>query len=168
MTDYRAIVPASNQRFVTLSEDGPYDLYVQGVFAESFEGRMSFQLGETSSKVSGLITLSQQFLIVLLTTPGSDLFDPLRGTSFSSLIGGNFYDPAEVRIVVRESVATAEKYVRREQTRNPPSKLSERLVSAELLRIEQPAEDRVAPYILLRSAEGRFANVELPSINVFS
>ena len=168
MPSYADIVPSSNNRFVELSVGGPYDVYVQGVFTQNFEGILSLSLGDVSSKIAGIIKLSQEFLITFLTSPGTDMFEPSKGTAFAGLIGGNYYDPTEVRIVTTESVKTAEKYIKRQQSRFRPAKLSETLAFAELSRIDQLTEDAIEPYILIRSVAGQFVDVELPSINVYS
>jgi len=165
MASYSNIVQSSNTRFVALPKEGPYDLYVQGVFSQNFEGLMSFRLGETSAKTSGLMKLSHQYLSTLLTTPGSDLFEPTKGTQLASLIGGNFYDPEQLRIVIRESVIEASRQVVAQQSLYRPINADEILRSATLKSLTIVGTEAF-PYILLISAAGRFANVKLPGINV--
>lgn len=165
MSNYKVIVPGSNGRFSALG-DGPYDLYVQGVFTENFEGYMSFALGDVSAKIAGIIKLSQQFLITLLTTPGSDMFEPDKGTSLANLVGGNFYDRGEVEVLVKDSVKSAGKQVLSQQTLVRPASLDEILLSVELSSLDI-VNDYIRPYILLRSQAGRFSNIRLPNINVF-
>ena len=166
MSSYSVIVKDTNARFQDLSKQGPYDIYVEGVFTENFEGVMTFRLGDVSSKVVGLIKLSQEFLITLLTTRGSDMFEPNKGTALAELPGSNFYDISEVEIVCRESVISAARQVQDAQRKFLPSIPEEVLRSAELLSINSIG-DEVQPRILVVSEAGHFAKVGLPAINVY-
>ena len=98
----------------------------------SARSRISFQLGTTPSKVSGILRLVQIFLKVLLTTPGRDIFAPRVGgnalkdvgLSFSSDNGGNVV--ADIYI----AVDTTQKQITAIQARDPSIPRNERLLAA--------------------------------------
>ena len=165
MSSFNVINKQFNNRYVDLESGQRYDLYIQGVFTSTFEGVMSMTLGSPSSKIAGLVKLSQQFLITLLTSRGSDIIEPTKGTEFSDLIGGNYNSKDELMIIIKESIKSAAKQVINQQTNYRPDSNDEVLKSAELLKMEI-LEDELHPYILITSEAGRLAKVELPGLKV--
>jgi hypothetical protein len=164
---YKNIDRTVNVRFTEPTSVDTFDIYVQGVFSKDFEGPLSFTLGDTSAKISGVIKLSQIFLITLLTSRGSDIFDRNRGTDFSDLIGGNFSDLDEISLVIKTSVREATRQIQEIQTQFLPVNTDEILRSAEVQRIDTLA-DSVFPYVLISSAAGSQTQVKLPVAKVFS
>lgn len=96
---------------------------------------LRFQLGQTPSKVTGILRLIQAFLKILFTTPGRDIFAPRigaaalknLGVTFGSDEGGNIVSDFVV------SVATAQRQMLSIQARDPSIPLDERLLTATIL-----------------------------------
>lgn len=96
---------------------------------------ISFQVGQTASKVTGLLRLVQVFLKILFTTPGRDIFAPRIGaaalknvgTTFGSDEGGNIVSDFVI------SVSTAQRQIISIQSRDPSIPQDERLLTATVL-----------------------------------
>jgi hypothetical protein len=127
---------------------------------------LRFRIGKTPGKVSGVLRLVQKFLKLLLTTPGSDIFNrqagggALRGIgqTFGAEEGGNILN----NLVI--AIDTTSRQIVALQSRNPSLPREERLLSAKILRAgfnkEEGALD-VAVEITNQAGSAATANLEL-------
>src|SRR5438128_1929853 len=68
-----------------LDTGATYDLLIME-FSEGFPvGAVDFNLTDTPRKITGIQKVAQTFLHILMTTKGSDVLRPNKGTSFSAL-----------------------------------------------------------------------------------
>jgi hypothetical protein len=86
----------------------------------------------TTGIAEGRTLLTQRFIKLLLTTPGSDIFRKDMGTDLRSLIGSTL-PAATLRAKASFSVEKAAQFLRREQALRPVSTPSEMLKSATVL-----------------------------------
>lgn len=96
--------------------------------------RIRFRLGNTTSKVRGILRLVQVFLKILLTTQGSDIFSRKIGGSALRNLGATF-SPSENGRVVSDmvlSVASAQRQIVAIQARDPSLPADERLLAAKV------------------------------------
>lgn len=93
---------------------------------------LKFQIGPTSSKVTGILRLVQVFLKVLFTTPGRDIFAPKIGAAALKNVGLTFGSDEGGSIVSDFiiSVSTAQRQITAIQARDPSIPAGERLLSA--------------------------------------
>lgn len=95
---------------------------------------LKLRLGRTTSKVSGILKLSQSFLKVLFTTPGFDIFAPRIGAAALKNIGLTF-GANEGKGIVSDfviAVATTSRQLVAIQARDTNLPLEERLLSAKV------------------------------------
>lgn len=93
---------------------------------------LKFRLGRSTSKVSGVLKLTQSFLKVLFTTPGYDIFAPRVGASALKNLGVTF-GASEGKSIVSDfviAVATTSRQLLAIQARDTNLPLEERLLSA--------------------------------------
>jgi hypothetical protein len=125
---------------------------------------LRFRLGQTTSKVTGILRLVQIFLKILFTTPGRDIFAPRIGAAalksvgltFGAVQGGNIVSDFIV------SVGTAQRQLIAIQARDPSLPLDERLLSARVLSAgynEQEAALVVSVEIVSQTGRPALANV---------
>ncbi len=93
---------------------------------------ISFQIGQTPSKVSGMLRLMQIFLKILFTTTGTDIFAPRVGGNGMKNLGLTFGADQGGNIVSNfiVSVNNTQRQVIAIQSRDPSIPPNERLLSA--------------------------------------
>lgn len=127
---------------------------------------LRFRIGNTPSKIRGILRLVQLFLKILFTTPGLDIFSPriggagLRnlGQTFGSEEGGDIVSDFVISVdnTARQIVAI--------QTRDPRIPRDERLLAAKVLGAGFSKEESalfVAVEIISQSGRAAIANVEM-------
>lgn len=108
---------------------------VSNQLAITSQSVLSFQIGPTASKVTGVLRLMQLFLKILFTTPGRDVFAPRIGaaalknvgTVFGADEGGNIISDFVI------AVRTAQRQIIAIQARDASIPQDERLLSATVL-----------------------------------
>jgi len=112
-----------------LEDGGTHDLLIMG-FANGFpRGYVSFEIGDTPRRITGVQKVVQTFLKILLTTKGSDPVHNNYGTAFNNYVrNANIgADEVEMSQEVRESIQDAEqqtKYTLNSSKRDLSSQLS--------------------------------------------
>lgn len=127
---------------------------------------LRFQIGSTPGKVTGILKLTQKFLKILFTTPGTDIFNPTLGGGALKNIGATFGqsegDSVFHNLVI--AIDTTTRQIIGIQSRNASLPLDERLLSAKVLRAgfnkEESAVD-VALEINSQAGRAAVANLEL-------
>jgi hypothetical protein len=115
---------------------------------------VNFTVGTKVRKVNGVLRLMQQFLRILLRTPGSNVFARQSGGGLLTSIGSNISARAAADIAV--AVNTARSYLIGVQTieRNLPP--NERLLSAEISALDvDPRGTSIAVTIVLTNHSGQ-------------
>lgn len=120
-----------------LEDGGTHDLLVMG-FANGFpRGYVSFEVGDTPRRVTGVQKVVQTFLKILLTSKGSDPVHNNYGTTFNNYVRNANIGADEVEMAqeVREAIQDAEQQTR--YTLNSSKRdLSSQLASIGILYIE--------------------------------
>jgi hypothetical protein len=96
---------------------------------------LSFRIGRTPGRVSGLYKLIQQFLKVLFTTPGSDIFNQSMGGGALKSIGKT-YGGDQGGSIVSDFILAVNQTARQitaRQARDTSLAVSERLLTARVL-----------------------------------
>lgn len=96
--------------------------------------KVSYELGNKTKTVSGLLKLVQLFIKWMLQSPNSDIFNPERGGGLQELVGKLDSDK-QLNVVlasVSRSVQNTVAQIRAAQARVLGLQLSERLLSAEV------------------------------------
>jgi len=126
---------------------------------------INFRLGGHLTKVTGIQRLVQRYILMLLTSPGSDLFDPDIGGGLQDLIGVVASRPAsdhEVTSSVARAVNKATEDLQSIQGTSSFLEPSERLVSADIIgTFFDPRTTVLAVQVQLNSAAGRSAVANL-------
>jgi hypothetical protein len=102
-------------------------------FTKSKEpSRMSFEIGNKTKKVNGIMKLVQLFTKWVLQSPGSDIFDPSRGGGLQEIAGkiNTTRNMQPVMTSIARSVSTTASQIRAAQQKAIELPLSERLLSA--------------------------------------
>lgn len=125
-----------------------------------------FRIGDTPSRVSGILRLVQVFLKVLFTTPGTDIFSKRVGGGALTLLGETFGADEGRKVVSNFVVAvdTAQRQIIALQGRDPTLPPDERLLSARVTRSGFNREQgAIIASVELTSQAGRaaLANLEL-------
>lgn len=96
--------------------------------------QIKFKIGQTPSKVRGILRLVQVFLKILFTTPGTDIFSQRVGAAALRNIGKSFGKEQGGTIVSDfvVSVATTARQIVAIQSRDPSIPRDERLLSAKV------------------------------------
>ncbi len=127
---------------------------------------LRFRISRTPGKVSGVLRLVQKFLKLLLTTPGSDIFNRQAGGGALRNVGQTFGIEEGNNVLNNLVVAidTTARQIVALQSRNPSLPRDERLLSAKILRAgfnkEEGALD-VAVEITSQAGSAATANLEL-------
>ena len=118
---------------------------------------LSFEVGNKTRKVDGILKLVQLFTKWILQSPGSDLFNPSRGGGLQQIVGkattGKDLQPVFASIT--RAVNTTVSQIRAVQINVPQLPLSERLLSADLVDMKIYEEHMQArARVALQSAGG--------------
>lgn len=99
--------------------------------------KISFEIGNKTQKVDGLLKLVQLFTKWVLQSPGSDVFHPSRGGGLQQLAGrvSTTKDMQPIYASITRAVDTTTSQIRTAQANQTNLPLSERLYSATLVDI---------------------------------
>lgn len=95
---------------VNLENGGTHDLLIMG-FPNGFpRGYVSFEIGDTPRRITGVQKVVQTFLYTLMTSFGSDPIRPSAGTYFNDYAAGSNIgsDPEELNRLMRDFIRQAE------------------------------------------------------------
>jgi phage baseplate assembly protein W len=136
-------------------------LVLSSTFTATGKSLLKFQV--TTNKVDGLLRLSQLFAKVLLTAPGTDIYDPKVGGNLHSLIGtsadknGTGMAAAFTQIVNR-----TKEQILAMQAGRPRIPIAERLASARVVAVNfDPDRGELQGRVQLTSIGGRAAVLNL-------
>lgn len=144
-----------------LAEGGTYDLLMI-TYPDGFpEGQIKFNIDSTPRKVTGVQKVAQTFMKLLMTTKGSDVIYPNRGTHFPNYaINANRVDEDPIlRSEIISSVRDAEAQTK--TAMNISSDPSSQLAKAQLAGIDF-AEEALILYVQLITKDGVTAQVAVP------
>ena len=99
------------------------------------KSQVKFRIGRTPSKVRGILRLTQLFLKILFTTPGTDIFSPRVGAAALRNVGKNF-GPSQGGSIVSDfvvAIATCARQIVAIQSRDPSLSRDERLLAAKVI-----------------------------------
>jgi hypothetical protein len=102
---------------------------------EVSSAQMSFEVGNKTRRVDGILKLVQLFTKWVLQSPGSDLFNPTRGGGLQQIVGKvlTSKDMQPVFASITRSINTTVTQIRAAQINTVSLPLSERLLSANLV-----------------------------------
>lgn len=145
-----------------LEVGGTYDLLLVKIEGQYPEGKVSFGIYDVPMKITGLQKVVQTFLKLLLTTKGSDVFYPARGTFFSALtINANRLTNEDTLIAdIRDTIRDAEIQTKQSLNVNTTDS-SSCLDSIEILGLDT-IEEGVILYLKVTTLAGEYAAVSLP------
>ena len=97
--------------------------------------KISFEIGDKTRKVDGILKLVQLFTKWILQSPGSDIFNPARGGGLQQIVGSvtTTRDMKPVLASLTRSVNSTVTQIRAAQMGVPTLPLSERLLDASLV-----------------------------------
>ena len=166
------VVVVSKTRLVAQVPDSLLDQRILSVtvlsrrLSLSSKSVLRFRLSKTPGKVTGVLRLVQKFLKLLLTTPGTDIFNRQAGGGALRGIGRTFGIEEGNAIInsIVIAIDTTTRQIVAMQSRNPSLPREERLLSAKILRAgfnkEEGALD-VAVEITNQAGAAATANLEL-------
>lgn len=125
---------------------------------------LRFRVGQTPSKVTGILRLVQLFLKILFTKPGRDIFAPRIGADALKNVGVTFGKNEGGNIVSDfvVSIGSAQRQVLAIQSRDPSLPLDERLLAARVISAaynQQEAALVVSVEITSQSGRTALANL---------
>lgn len=132
----------------------------------SAKSLLRFRISKTPGKVSGVLRLVQVFLKILLTTPGTDIFNRQMGGGALHNVGQTFGadEGGDILNNLVIAIDTTTRQIVGMQSKNPSLPREERLLSAKILRAgfnkEEGALD-VAVEIINQAGSAATANLEL-------
>ena len=125
---------------------------------------VEYKIGNKTKSVSGIIRLTQLFVRYLLTSPGSDIFNPTEGGGLQDIIGliGTTGSDSSALGALSQAVRKASDDIIRAQSNTPGLSLDTRLLSAQLLHLGSANHtDSVEMRVLLTSYAGVDATANL-------
>lgn len=123
---------------------------------------VEFTLGERIRAVTGTQKLMQNFIRILLRSPGTNLFHPRSGGGLTDSVGNNLDSKDRVSADIAVSVSRTRQYIVGTQTPNRSIPDSERLLSADITGLDvDPVNSAVYLTVLLRSHSGSSAAASL-------
>lgn len=153
-----------------LPSNGSYDILIVQ-FSEGFpNSKLTFNfalfnegsgmLEGVTRKVTGVQKVAQKFLYTLLTTKGTDAFNPEKGTELSEMLaGGNLYSQGYAESVISSSISDAVSQMVTLTSLDPDP--SSRLSSVELNSV-QIGVNSVAATMTLYTDAGDQAPIYVP------
>ena len=126
--------------------------------------KLSFEIGNKSKTVSGIQKLMQLFVMWLLQSPGSDIFNPERGGGLQELVGviGTSRNMGPVLATVTRAVQNTVTQMRSAQARVSGLPLDEKILSADVVEMNVfEAQMQARLKIDLRSVAGKRAVTEV-------
>jgi phage baseplate assembly protein W len=100
------------------------------------ESAVVLDVGGGNGYVSGTAKLLQTVIKVLLTNPGSDIFNPRIGGGLRAVLGTNFNDVVSAEARVRQAISNTENQLQVLHASTPALPLSEKLRSISVLSVE--------------------------------
>jgi hypothetical protein len=119
--------------------------------------KLSFEIGNKTKRVDGILKLVQLFTKWILQSPGSDLFNPSRGGGLQQIVGNvsSSRDMQPVFVSITRAINATVSQIRSSQINAVRLPLSERLLSASLLDMNvYEAQMQARARISLQSAGG--------------
>ena len=109
---------------------------VSGKFTRTDASRVLFGLTDRPRLISGVERMVQAFLMLLMTTPGTDAWTPKRGGGLQKILGGHFSRRDTGSVVAEFSVAVnrTKTQMIAVQTTNQGLQEDERLASVDILQ----------------------------------
>lgn len=133
-------------------------------FTATFRSKIQFRIGDDPKMASGLRSMMQTFLKVLLTTPGTDSFAQRIGGNALKNLGSSF-DISQTSNVVSDftiAVSRASSQIRTMQARQTRLDDDERLLAANVLHVRfEPATTSLVARVELIPQSGKRAVVNL-------
>lgn len=145
-----------------LEDGGTFDLLIMG-FPNGFpRGYVSFEIGDTPRRVTGVQKVVQTFLLALLTDKGSDPVHPNRGTDFNNYVAGANVgtDYEELTTVIRHCIQDAETQTKATLNGNANDTASQ-LASVDIGFVEAVSETLNIGLRIL-TLDGNTASVAIP------
>lgn len=129
----------------------------------SSDASLAFGVQSPLKTASGIDRMVQSFLMVLMTTPGSDIFSKSSGGGLRSLVGrSNVSKASNVSSDIALAVERTKSEILREQAKFPSMPLDERLLSAALDTVSFDKESSTLfAKIALQNMLGQSAEVNL-------
>lgn len=103
------------------------------------EAVLSLGLSKPVRTVSGIDRLVQEWTMVFLTTPGSDIFDPSGGGGAAAIVGKSA-DRDSASAALSQAVERTRQQITAKQARNSKIPPAERLLSASLVSVKFDAQ----------------------------
>jgi hypothetical protein len=147
--------------FANLPSGGTYDLLMI-TYPDGFpEGQIQFNIDSTPRKITGVQKAAQLFVKILMTTKGSDVVYPNRGTLFSSFtVGANvIVDDPILQSNLASAVSDATSQTRIALSSDPDP--SSRLTNVQLAGFNA-TDDAITMFVQLTTASGVSAQVAIP------
>lgn len=100
--------------------------------------KLTFEIGNKTRKVEGVLKLVQLFAKWILQSPGSDIFNPSRGGGLQEIVGkvSTTRDLQPIFATITRAISITTTQIRSAQINVPELPLSERLLSANLVDID--------------------------------
>jgi hypothetical protein len=127
------------------------------------DGLLNLELPNPLNFIEGLERLVQTFVIIFLTTPGSDIFEPNSGGGAYTIVGKNTNQRGKgVAADLVLAIERTRDEILQIQTNAPNLTLSEKLLSAEVLSVNfKPDEAALVAKVSLTNMLGDQAEVSL-------
>lgn len=146
-----AQLPESTQRIATIE-------VLSSRFTRTIESsKVQFAIGDKTRKVDGILKLVQLFTKWILTSPGSDMFNPSRGGGLQQIVGqvSTTKEMQPVLASITRSITNTVSQMRASQIGVPNLPVNERILSANLLGMDvYEAQMQARARVLIRSMGG--------------
>lgn len=117
---------------------------------------VNLTVGNKVRKTKGITRLMQNFLRILLRSPGSNIFSPRSGGGLMTRVGKNISQQTAADVVI--AINSTKTYIVGVQTASRVIPPSERLLSADITNVhESPDNTSVSVTILLKNHAGQNA-----------
>lgn len=150
-TTIYAQLPESTKRIATIE-------ILSSQFTRTIESsKVQFAIGDKTRKVDGILKLVQLFTKWILTSPGSDMFNPSRGGGLQQIVGqvSTTREMQPVLASITRAITNTVSQMRTAQLGVPNLPVNERLLSASLLGMDiYEAQMQARAKVLIRSMGG--------------
>ena len=140
---------------------GTYDLLMIS-YPDGFpEGKIEFNIDDTPRKITGIQKAAQTFLKILLTTKGSDLIYPNRGTMFSNytINANNYLDDNVLVAEISDAIKDAESQAQAVLTSDPDP--ASQIAKIQIGGIDV-SEESMLVYVQMITNAGETAQLAIP------
>ena len=146
-----AQLPTGTKRIATIE-------ILSNSFTKTVEAsKVQFAIGDKTRKVEGILKLVQLFTKWILTSPGTDIFNPARGGGMQQIVGqvATTREMQPVFASITQSVNRTVTQIRAAQMYVPALPISERLLSASLIDLKiYEAQMQARARVQIRSIGG--------------